>query len=247
MGVQINHGKKQFWGAKGQPIVKYRETQRWAVQKTTYPIAMLFGCRLGYAQSCIRWRSRSPIGTGNFEGKGRHMAEHRDALKWAVQKRLNRSTCRLAENSCGPKEPCIRRGFRSPMGRDNFKGGGAVCCKVQWLSAVSCAKTAEPIEMPFGIWIQVGPRIYVLDGGPDRPMRRRNFLGKHAQACPTTLCGELCKNWWLIDCVVVLHPIRHKIGYFGDVSQANLLAWYAKPNTTKAHIYLPKEMYNNIK
>jgi len=46
---------------------------------------------------------------------------------------------------------------------------------------VSCAKTAEPIEMPFGIWIQVGPRIYVLDGGADRPMRRRNFL---AETCP---------------------------------------------------------------
>jgi len=46
---------------------------------------------------------------------------------------------------------------------------------------------------------------------------------------------------------VVLHPIRHKIGYFGDISQANLLTWYAKPNTTKAHIHKPKEMYNNTK
>jgi len=26
------------------------------------------------------------------------------------------------------------------------------------LSAISCAKTAEPIEMPFGMWTQVGPR-----------------------------------------------------------------------------------------
>jgi len=32
-------------------------------------------------------------------------------------------------------------------------------CKVYRLSAVSCAKTAEPIEMPFGInWTRVGPR-----------------------------------------------------------------------------------------
>ena len=32
---------------------------------------------------------------------------------------------------------------------------------------------------------------------------------------------------------------RHKIGHFGDVPQANLLAWYGKtkPNTTKAHIH----------
>ena len=32
-------------------------------------------------------------------------------------------------------------------------------------SQVSCAKrTAEPIQMPFGMWIPVGPRNHVLDG-----------------------------------------------------------------------------------
>jgi len=30
---------------------------------------------------------------------------------------------------------------------------------------VSCAKTAEPIDMPFAVWTHVGPRKYVLDGG----------------------------------------------------------------------------------
>jgi len=30
-------------------------------------------------------------------------------------------------------------------------------CKVQGLSAVNCAKTAEPIEMPFGVWNRVAP------------------------------------------------------------------------------------------
>jgi len=29
---------------------------------------------------------------------------------------------------------------------------------------VSCANTAEPIEMPFGTWIRVGPKKHVLDG-----------------------------------------------------------------------------------
>ena len=29
---------------------------------------------------------------------------------------------------------------------------------------VSCAKTAEPIEMPFGLWAWMGPRNHVLDG-----------------------------------------------------------------------------------
>jgi len=28
-------------------------------------------------------------------------------------------------------------------------------------------KTAEPIEMPFGMLTRVGPRYHVLDGGPD--------------------------------------------------------------------------------
>ena len=33
-----------------------------------------------------------------------------------------------------------------------LKGGeGAAHCKLQGLSAVSCAKTAEPIEVPFGV------------------------------------------------------------------------------------------------
>jgi len=28
---------------------------------------------------------------------------------------------------------------------------------------VSCAKTGEPIEMPFGLWARMGPRNHVLD------------------------------------------------------------------------------------
>ena len=31
---------------------------------------------------------------------------------------------------------------------------------------MSCAKIAEPIEMPFGLWNQIGPRNHVLDGSP---------------------------------------------------------------------------------
>ena len=32
------------------------------------------------------------------------------------------------------------------------------------VTIVSAAKTAEPIEMPFGTWTRVGPRKHVLDG-----------------------------------------------------------------------------------
>ena len=45
------------------------------------------------------------------------------------------------------------------------------------------AKTAEPIEMPFGMWARVGPDNHVLDGGPDSPRGRGNFFlggeGRH--------------------------------------------------------------------
>ena len=32
---------------------------------------------------------------------------------------------------------------------------------------VICAKTAEPIKMPFGLWARMGPRNHVLAGSPD--------------------------------------------------------------------------------
>ena len=52
-------------------------------------------------------------------------------------------------------------GSKSPMGRGNFKGGERDArCEVQRLSE----KTAEPIEMPFGIWTQVGTGKHVLGG-----------------------------------------------------------------------------------
>jgi len=38
-----------------------------------------------------------------------------------------------------------------PMRRGNFDG-------------VSCAETAEPIEMPFGVWTRMRPRKHVLNG-----------------------------------------------------------------------------------
>jgi len=42
----------------------------------------------------------------------------------------------------------------------------SVCRSV---TLVSPEKTAEPIEMQFGLRTRVGPQNYVLDGGPDPP------------------------------------------------------------------------------
>jgi len=35
---------------------------------------------------------------------------------------------------------------------------------------VISAKTAEPIELPFGLWPRMGPRNHVLDGSPQMLM-----------------------------------------------------------------------------
>jgi len=37
------------------------------------------------------------------------------------------------------------------------------------VTLVSPTKTAEPIEMPLGLWARMGPRNHVLDWGPGLP------------------------------------------------------------------------------
>jgi len=44
-----------------------------------------------------------------------------------------------------------------------------------YLTLVSRAKTAEPIEMPFGLKTRVGPENHVLDWGPDIPHGKGQF------------------------------------------------------------------------
>jgi len=49
-------------------------------------------------------------------------------------------------------------------------------CKVQGLFVVSCAKTAESIEMQFGLLSQVSSWNHILDGGADAPSERGTFM-----------------------------------------------------------------------
>jgi len=53
------------------------------------------------------------------------------------------------------------------------------------LSAVlqGSAKTAEPINMPFGLRTWVGPGNHILDGGPDPHGKGHFFSGKGAFHC----------------------------------------------------------------
>ena len=56
-----------------------------------------------------------------------------------------------------------------PHVKGNFEEKGCPIVKYRDALSCICTKTAEPIEMPFGIWTLVGPRKHVLDVGPGRP------------------------------------------------------------------------------
>jgi len=70
------------------------------------------------------------------------------------------------EDSGGRREPSIRQGSRSPMGRGNFEGGKGRPIVKYRETAIICAKTAKLIQMPFGLWAWMSRRNHVLDGGP---------------------------------------------------------------------------------
>jgi len=58
----------------------------------------------------------------------------------------------------------------------------SVCLSVnQSVTLVSPAKTAEPIEVPFGLRTWVGPRDHLLDGGSDPPWEGANFGEKNGR------------------------------------------------------------------
>ena len=102
-------------------------------------------------------------------------------------------------NSGGPKESCsIRWGSRSPMGRGNFEEGGEGQAIVKGRSAVSCAKTAETIEMPFGLRTRVGPRIACIRWGA----HWRNL----ANTIETFMCGDdaACCQITLATCFLLV-------------------------------------------
>jgi len=101
-------------------------------------------------------------------------------------------------------------GSRSPIGSGNFfLGGGRPIVKYRDILRSSLQKTAEPIEMPCGLWAGIGPCNYVLDGGPDAAMRRGNFDGERAVG-------------WLEFNV----PFQHKYGYIRDEGKGRPIVKY---------------------
>jgi len=82
----------------------------------------------------------------------------------------------------GPGNHVLDGGPDPPIGRGNFEGKkGFPIVKYRDI-AVICAKTAEPIEMPFGLWARIGPRNHVLHGGPDPPWKGA-ILGARGAHC----------------------------------------------------------------
>jgi len=65
-----------------------------------------------------------------------------------------------------------------------YRRSSVVCRSV---TIVSPAKTAEPIEIPFGVWTRLGLGNHVLDGGPDSPWEGAILCGGDAVFCQMTL------------------------------------------------------------
>jgi len=61
-----------------------------------------------------------------------------------------------------------------------LRGKQETHCKLYRHSAVSCANTAEPIEVPFGLWALMGRKHHVLHGRSSSPMGRGNLVDKGA-------------------------------------------------------------------
>jgi len=57
-----------------------------------------------------------------------------------------------------------------------------VCMSVCVDIIMSCAKTAELIKMPFGMWTRVGSRNHVLSGGSKIPQGKGQFLKGYCRA-----------------------------------------------------------------
>jgi len=83
---------------------------------------------------------------------------------------------------------------------------------------------AEPVEMSFWIWTQVGPRNHALDGGLDLPMERGNFERQGAAHCRVQIPAMRCAK--------MAEPIKMQFGMLSQVGSGNHVL-------DGAHIALP--------
>jgi len=82
-------------------------------------------------------------------------------------------------------------GSDPPMGRGNFwKGKRTSHCKVKGYSTVICAKTVEPIEMPFGL---------LAPDGPTESCGRWGSRGAEGHCHGNQFCDYNCYNWLCVN------------------------------------------------
>jgi len=114
----------------------------------------------------------------------------------------------------GPGSHVLDGGSDPPWEGAILRGKGASHCKVWGHSAVVHAKTAETIEMPFGLSTRVGPENHILDGGPDPPCQAAMFEGLSAVSCARTA------EWVYLTFGLWTHVGRrkHKFSYICQVA-----------------------------
>jgi len=117
---------------------------------------------------------------------------------WALHKCLYRSRCHLGCGLEWAQEIVCYLRSRSPWEGTIFEERAIhFIVRNTENSVVTCAKTAEPIVMPFGLWAGTGPRSHELHRGSRPPIRRGNFGRKGRRLQSTeTFCRELRKNGW---------------------------------------------------
>ena len=72
-----------------------------------------------------------------------------------------------------------------------------MCLSVSlYVTGMNPAKTAKPIEMPFGLWVWVGSSNHVLDGSPEPRRGRGNFWGGKIWACPQSIPINMPFGMW---------------------------------------------------
>ena len=74
-------------------------------------------------------------------------------------------------------------------GLQRCRSVGVYVCLCVLVAFVSCAKTAEPIQMMFSWLTRVHPRNHILDGVPDPPRGRGTFWGF---SIPFGRIGSIC-------------------------------------------------------
>jgi len=128
------------------------------------------------------------VGMGNFNGEGaayckvygHSVCGHLCKNGWTVQN----AVCVVGLS--GPKEARIRWGSRSPYAKEQLLGKNMCGCARQH-SAVSYAKIAKPVKMPFGLWTRVGWRKHVLHGGTLAPPGEYDWTFRVLRRCGLVL------------------------------------------------------------